>query len=159
MKISSVCIMKLLLRILSLLLSPQTNFLWNLVPAMDHYVAVKNYNSGRLNMKMCLWYVHWIKQHNIDSNYSHVKLFVSADKDRKLIGKDENYMRAMGLEMFWFFQKILFAVAQSFQLGEKRNLVTEKSLMRNCYVSFFVITRIVYFTVLPLFPGCPKRWL
>lgn len=25
---------------------------------MDHYVAVRNYNYGRLNVKTCLLYIH-----------------------------------------------------------------------------------------------------
>lgn len=49
----------------------------------------------------------------IESNCSHVKLFVSVDKDGKLEksfhkilkGKAENYMRAIGLQIFFIFFK------------------------------------------------------
>ena len=64
----------------------------------------------------------------IESNCNHVKLFMSVDKDGKLEksvhkilkGKAENCMRAIGLQIFYFFQKILFAGALSFQVGERR---------------------------------------
>lgn len=41
---------------------------------------------------------------HIDFNHSHVKLFVSVDKNWKLIGRDKDYMRARGLEMFCSFK-------------------------------------------------------
>lgn len=56
----------------------------------------------------------------VDSNCSHVKLFVSVDEDQKLTGKDENCTRAMGLQMFCFFKNFCSLSACLFNWEKKR---------------------------------------
>lgn len=72
----------------------------------------------------------------IESNCSHVKLFVSVDKDRKLEksfhkivkGKAENCMRANRITNFVFFSKNFVCWSAVFSSERKKNLVTKVSI-------------------------------
>lgn len=106
------------------------NFLWNLVSAMNHYVAVKNCNSGRLNMKTCLWYVHWKKTTQngtwglIAAMQNYLCLWTRTESYRQRWKLHEGD----GITNLLFFSKNFVCCSPVFSSEGKKNLVTKISI-------------------------------